>query len=83
MPKMPTPFKPVVGSGSQYQFTGYGHHSDIAYAVVRKEQVSGNEGYWLEVRFDNSKKKGEMVLKELLVMNGSQPEIKRLISQPP
>ncbi len=83
-PQMPTLFKPVVGSGAEYQFTGKGETADFAYAVVGKEQVDGNEGYWLEIRINNQKKmKGEMVMKELMVMNGAQPEIKRIISQPP
>lgn len=83
-PQIPTPFKPVVGSGAAYQFTGKKEKADFTYAVVGKEQVDGNEGYWLEIRIANTKKmKGEMVMKELMVMNGSQPELKRLISQPP
>jgi hypothetical protein len=82
-PQIPTPFKPVVGSGAAYQFTGKKETANFAYAVVGKEQVEGNEGYWLEIRMNNQKMKGEMVMKELMVMNGSQPEIKRLITQPP
>ncbi len=82
-PKMPTPFQPVVGSGAEYQVTAKGTTSNFTYAVVGKEQVEGKEGYWLEIRIDNSKGKGEMVMKELTVMNGSRPDIKRLITQPP
>jgi hypothetical protein len=82
-PQIPTPFKPVVGSGAAYQFTGKKETANFAYAVVGKEQVAGNEGYWLEIRINNQKTKGEMVMKELMVMHGSQPEIKRLITQPP
>ena len=83
-PQMPTPFKPVVGSGAEYQFTGKKENADFTYAGVGKEQVNGSEGYWLEIRIANAKKmKGETVMKELMVMNGSQPEIKRLIMQPP
>jgi hypothetical protein len=82
-PQIPTPFKPVVGSGAAYQFTGKKETANFAYAVVGKEQVEGNEGYWLEIRINNQKTKGEMVMKELMVMKGSQPEIKRLITQPP
>lgn len=82
-PEMPTPFKPVVGSGAEYQFTGKGEKANFVYAVVGKEQVGGNEGYWLEIRINNSKTKGEMVMKELTVMNGPHPEIKRMIMQPP
>lgn len=83
-PQMPTAFKPVVGSGAEYKFTGKGENADFAYAVVGKEQVDGNEGYWLEIRINNQKQmKGEMVMKELTVMNGAHPDIKRLIMQPP
>jgi len=83
MPKMPKEFKPVVGSGAEYQFTEKGKNADFSYAVVGKEQVAGNEGYWLEIRMSNQKMGGEMVMKELMTMNGSQPEIQRLIMQPP
>lgn len=82
-PRIPTPFKPVVGAGAEYQFTGKGEHADFTYAVVGKEQVDGNEGYWLEIRIANEKRSGEMVMKELIVMNGQQPDIKRMITQPP
>ena len=82
-PQIPTPFKPVVGSGAAYQFTGKKENANFAYAVVGKEQVDGKEGYWLEIRVNSQKSKGEMVMKELMVMNGSQPELKRLITQPP
>jgi hypothetical protein len=83
-PQIPTPFKPVVGSGAEYHFTGKSEDADFSYAVVGQEQVDGASGYWLEIRIANAKKvKGETVMKELMVMNGSQPEIKRLIMQPP
>lgn len=83
MPKMPTMLKPVVGSGAEYQFTEKGKTADFSYAVVGKEPVSGNEGYWLEIRISNPKMNGEMVMKELMTMNGSHPDIHRLIMQPP
>jgi hypothetical protein len=82
-PQIPTPFKPVVGSGAEYQFTGKKENANFAYAVVGKEQVDGNEGYWLEIRINNQKMKGEMVMKELMAMNGSQPVLKKLITQAP
>jgi len=82
-PQMPNLFMPVVGSGAQYQFTSQKSTAEFEYAVVGKEQVEGKEGYWLEIRIQNDKMKGEMVMKELTVLNGSHPEIKRMISQPP
>jgi hypothetical protein len=82
-PKMPTPFKPVVGSGAQYQVTTRDGKMSFTYAVVGKEQVDGNDGYWLEIRSEGGKLNGEMVMKELTVMNGAHPEIKRMVMQPP
>lgn len=83
MPKMPQDFKPVVGSGAEYQFTAKGKTAKFSYAVVGKEPVSGKEGYWLEIRITNQQMNGEMVMKDLVTMNGSHPEIQRLIMQPP
>lgn len=82
-PKMPGLFTPVVGSGAQYQMTAPEGNSDFSYAVVGKEQVDGQEGYWLEIRTTTSKMPGETVMKQLVVMSGSHPEIKRMIMQPP
>lgn len=82
-PKIPTPFTPVVGSGAQYEVTTKNGKMSFTYAVVGKEQVDGNDGYWLEIRSEGGKLDGEMVMKELTVMNGAHPEIKRMIMQPP
>ena len=82
-PQIPTPFKPVVGSGAQYKVTTKDGDMSFTYAVVGKEQVDGNDGYWLEIRSKGGKLNGEMVMKELTVLNGSHPEIKRMIMQPP
>ncbi|HVB28757.1 MAG TPA: hypothetical protein VNG91_02990 [Terriglobia bacterium] len=82
-PSMPGMFKPVVGSGAQYQMTSKGDTIDFSYSVVGKEQVCSDEGYWLEIRSKSGKMPGEMVMKQLMVMNASHPEIKRMIMQPP
>lgn len=82
-PQMPTPLNPVVGSGAQYQVTTQDGSVNFTYAVVGKEQVEGNEGYWLEIRTESPRMKGEMIMKELTVLNGPHSEIKRLIMQPP
>lgn len=82
-PKIPTPFTPVVGSGAQYQVTTRDGNMTFTYAVVGKEQVDGNDAYWLEIRSDGAMLKGEMVIKELTLGVGTHPEIKRMIMQPP
>jgi hypothetical protein len=52
------------------------------YAVVDKETVEGDEGYWLEMRMQ-SPNQADMVMKELLVLHAGMPDIKRMIMQPP
>lgn len=82
-PSMPTPLKPVVGAGAQYQVTKGGKNVTFTYAVVGKEQVDGKEGYWLEIRTESARTNGEMIIKELAVKGDSHPQIKRLIIQQP
>ena len=77
-PRMYGEFKPVVGSGAQYEISAKTHKSNWAFAVVGKETVKGQEGYWLEIRME-----GGVVMKELLVMAAGKPEIKRMIMQSP
>lgn len=81
-PAMPGMFKPVVGSGAQYQMTSKDHNSEFSYAVVGQEQVGSQQGYWLEIRTTDGKTPGETVMKQLVVINASHPEIKRMIMQP-
>jgi hypothetical protein len=82
-PKIPTPFRPVVGSGAQYEVTTRDGKMTFTYAVVGKEPVDGNDGYWLEIRSEGAMLNGEMVIKELTLKVGTHPEIKRMIMQPP
>lgn len=82
-PSMPGVFKPVVGSGAQYEMDSKSHKTDIAWAVVGHEDVNGSPGYWMEIRMDSPEAGGEMVMKQLMVLSTSQPEIKRMIMQSP
>src|SRR5215472_16402887 len=82
-PNIPTPFTPVVGSGAQYEVTMRYGKMTFTYAVVGKEQVDGNDAYWLEVRSEGAMLKGEMIIKELTLGVGTHREIKRMIMQPP
>lgn len=82
-PQMPGEFKPVVGSGAQYEVTMKKNQSmNWAYAVVGKENVAGDAGYWLEMRMEGGKE-GGMVVKNLMVMHAGKAEIKRMIMQAP
>lgn len=82
-PNIPGEFKPVIGSGAQYQMTDrQGRTHDWAWAVVGKESVDGQDGYWLEMR-TTAPQGGSMIMKQLLVIQGGTPDIKRMIMQPP
>ena len=81
-PTIPGEFKPVVGSGAQYQMTTKQGNLDMAVAVVGKESVNGADGYWMEQRMLGGKGAG-MISKLLMVMSGDQPGIKRMIVQMP
>jgi len=81
-PPMMGEFKPVVGAGAQYEISAKDHKSNWAFAVVGKENVQGQEGYWLEMRMEGGKE-GNVIMKQLLVTQGGKPEIKRMIMQSP
>jgi hypothetical protein len=81
-PHVPGEFKPVVGSGGEYQMTTKdGKTQTFAMAVVGKESVEGQDGYWLEWRMDSAR--GKMVMKQLMVLQGGATAIKRMIVQSP
>lgn len=76
-------FKPVVGSGAEYQISTKKNETvDWVYAIVGKENVGGDEGYWMEMRMKGGKGEG-MIMKQLMVMHEGSPEIKRMIMQAP
>jgi hypothetical protein len=74
-------FHPVVGKGALYETSsktgGAGHTLEIA--IVGKESVDGQEGYWMQfVRQDS---KGQVVGKSLITVNDFQ--FHKMIIQPP
>ena len=74
-------FKPVVGSGAEYQMTTQKGTMDFSYVIVGKEDVGGSPGYWMEIRSKGSELPGETVMKQLMVLDGAKPQIKRMIMQ--
>lgn len=81
-PQIPGVFKPVVGAGAQYQVTQKGKNMSWAVAVVGKEAVEGNEGFWIEMRLEGGEE-GGMIMKSLTVAHEGGAEIKRMIMQAP
>lgn len=82
-PPMPGAFKPVVGSGAQYEMNAKNQTMVFSWVAVGKENVGGSEGYWLEIRMEGGPMAGETVMKQLLVMEGGKGGIKRMIMQAP
>jgi len=82
-PRLLGEFKPVVGSGAQYQMTAKNGTMTFAYVIVGQEDVEGSAGYWMEIRSENPGMGGEMVMKQLMVTGGDKPQMKRMIMQMP
>jgi hypothetical protein len=51
------------------------------YAVVGKETVDGQDGYWLEMRGDSPR--GKIVMKQLMVSQAGKVQVERMIMQAP
>ncbi len=82
-PQLMGEFKPVVGNGAQYLMTSQSGDTHISYVIVGEEKLAASTGYWLEIRTQGGEIPGEMVMKQLMVMSGEKPEIKRMIMQRP
>ena len=82
-PPMVGALQATVGAGSQYQLTTDQGPISFTMVVVGKESVDGANGTWMEQRFEGGRSPGEMVMKQLLVMQNGKADIKRMIMQPP
>ena len=75
-------WNPVVGEGAQYSIQSQkGDKTDMQITVVGKESVDGKDAYWYEMSFNRGN--GEMVMKQLMVLNGADTQISRMIMQMP
>jgi hypothetical protein len=79
---IPTPqgiFNPIVGSGAQYVMVKKdGTKSNFEIAIVGKESAEGKDAYWLEFTSDETQM-GTIVIKELLVVDGSSGHVTKLV----
>ena len=76
-------FNPVVGSGAAYQVDGRTGKSEIEIAVVAKEDVGGKQGFWMEMGVNSPQAGGQMYMKTLMVIDGKNASVTRMIVQPP
>lgn len=81
-PSMKGLWNPVVGSGGVYEMTSSdGKKIQMEWAVVGKESVNGQDGYWMEMTVDSER--GTMVTKTLVMPQGTNTTVTRTIIQPP
>ena len=77
-------WNPVVGSGGVYQVEGKNERkTEMEIAVVGSETVEGKPGYWLEMAVNDPRSGGQVYMKHLIVLDGKQTHIKRMIMQAP
>ncbi len=81
LPPIPGAFTPVVGSGGVYESRSEKRAFTWTFAIVGKESIEGEDGYWTERR--ESEKGGEKITKQLIVFRSGRPEVKRVIMQRP
>lgn len=82
-PAMSGIFRPVVGSGAQYEVqTADGKKTQMEYSVVGKESVNGKDAFWFEM-VTSGTPMGEMVMKTLTTTDASNTITSRTIMQMP
>jgi hypothetical protein len=75
-------WNPVVGAGAVYTVQpAKGDKTEMQIAIVGKEQVDGKDAYWYEMSFNQGG--GQMIMKSLMVLNGSDTHVSRMIMQMP
>ncbi len=85
-PRMQGFWNPVVGSGAAYEVENKGDRGEdktpLEIAVVGSETVEGRPGYWLEYAVNDRRGGGPMYMKHLIVLDGKQVAVRRMIIQP-
>jgi hypothetical protein len=75
-------WNPVVGEGAEYVMQpAKGDKTNMQITVVGKESVGGKDAYWYETSFNHGS--GQMVIKQLKVLNGADTQTSRTIMQMP
>jgi hypothetical protein len=75
-------WNPVVGAGAVYTVRpAKGDKTEMQIAIVGEEQVDGKDAYWYEMSFNHGN--GETIMKSLMVLNGPDTHVSRMIIQMP
>jgi hypothetical protein len=76
-------FNPVVGAGAEYEMQrDDGGKNTMDFAIVGKDTVNGQDGYWMEFTFSGTPM-GEMVVKTLAVVKNGNMVMSKMIMQMP
>lgn len=76
-------FNPVVGAGAEYEDQHVnGNKTTMSFAIVGKESVQGQDGYWMELTF-SATPNGEVVAKMLAVVSNGNMVMNKMIMQMP
>jgi hypothetical protein len=84
-PDMRGVWNPVVGSGGSYEISQASNADkrEMEIFVVGKETVEGKDGYWLEIVMPHAKTGGDLAIKSLMVLDGSNAAVYRAVIQMP
>jgi hypothetical protein len=83
-PELQGVFHPVVGAGAEYGVEMQGQpKTTMEIAIVGKEQVSGKDGYWMEMGMANPEMGGTMYIKSLSVVDNGNIVVTRVLMQMP
>jgi hypothetical protein len=78
-------WSPVVGDGAEYQMTSTRQPgpSEIGIAIVAKDDVNGQPGYWMEITTKSPRSGGDMYMKMLILTNGGVNQTEKMVMQMP
>jgi hypothetical protein len=73
-------FNPTVGLGADYDMTtSKGENMKMSMAIVGKDTINGQPGYWMQLTINSPKTQGPMYMKMLSVKTGDQVMTSRMI----
>lgn len=76
-------FNPVVGAGAEYEIqNSNGRKNTMDFAIVGKDTVDGQDGYWMEFTFADTPM-GNMIVKTLATVTSGNMVMSKMIMQMP
>ena len=77
-------WNPVVGAGAEYEVqSSKGEKTSLEIFIAGKENVGGKDAYWFEMVMNNAKMGGDLVVKNLMVVDAGNTQSTKTIMQMP